>query len=163
MVLAGGLSALALAGGSDTVLAVGARLAALALVALLAAVVLGWASLVPVALLLVGAAYATRLSVDDPALDGRAPFLAGGLLLAAELAYWSLEERVPLRSEPGESLRRLGLAILLALAGLAVAAVLLALADLARTGGLGVDLLGAAAAAGALLVLVLLARRPVQT
>jgi hypothetical protein len=147
---------LALADAGDA-LAVGVRLAALALLALLAAVVLGWNVLVPVAPLLLGAAYATHLAVDDVALDTRAPVLAAGLLLSAELAYWSIEERQGVRGERGDDLRHLGVVALLALAGLAVAGVVLAVADLARTRGLAVDLLGTAAA---VLVLVLVARRP---
>ncbi len=107
-----------------------------------------------------GAAYAVHLALDDPALDTRAPLLAAGLLLAAELAYWSLEELQNVRTEAREQLRRLAVVVLLALSGLLVGAVLLAVADVARTRGLAVDLLGAAAAASALLLLVLVARRP---
>jgi hypothetical protein len=157
---AGGLAVLVLAGADNVAVAIGVRLAALALLALLAAVVLGWSALVPVSLLLLGAAYATRLYADDAALDAKAPLLAAGLLLTAELGYWSLEERQDVRSEAGDGLRHLGLVALLALGGLASGAVLLAAADLGRTEGLAVDLLGALAAASALLVLVLYARRP---
>ena len=160
MLCAAGVSVVALAEGGDVALAVGARLAAVGLLALVAAVVLGWSTLLPAALLLLGGAYATHLAADDVALDARGPVVAAGLLLAAELGYWSLEERDRVRGEPGEDLRHLGLVVLVALAGLAVGAVVLAAADLARASGLAVDLLGAAAAAGALLVLVLLARRP---
>jgi hypothetical protein len=151
---------LALAGADDAPLAVGLRLVVLALLALVAATVLGWSALVPGALVLLGAAYATRLAVDAPSLDARAPLLAAGLLLTAELAYWSIEERDRVRAEHGEDLRHLAVVALLALCGLAVAAVLLAVADLGRTRGLAVDLVGAAAAAGALIALALLARRP---
>jgi hypothetical protein len=122
--------------------------------------VLGWSSLVPASVGLMGAAYAVHLALDDPALDTRAPLLAAGLLIAAELAYWSLEELQNVRTEAREQLRRLAVVVLLALSGLLVGAVLLAVADVARTRGLAVDLLGAAAAASALLLLVLVARRP---
>jgi hypothetical protein len=151
---------LALWGGSDTVLAVGVRLAALALVALLGAVVLGWSGLVPVGAALLGAAYATRLAADDVALDVRAPLLAAGLYLAVELAYWSLEARLRALGERGADLRRLAVVLLLALGSLAVGALLLAVSDLVRTGGLAIDLLGAAAAAGALVLVALLALGP---
>jgi hypothetical protein len=130
-----------------------------ALLALLAAVVLGWSSLVPASLLLLGAAYATHLAADDTALEAKAPLVAAGLLVTAELAYWSLEERDGLRADPGESLRHLGLVALLALGGLVAGSTLLAVSDLARAEGLALDLLGAAAAAGVLLVVVLHARR----
>ena len=130
------------------------------MLALVAAVVLGWSSLVPASIVLIGSAYAVHLALDDPTLDTRAPLLAAGLLLAAELAYWSLEERQNVRTEAREQLRRLAVVAALALGSLFVGAVLLAVADVARTRGLAVDLVGAAAAAGALLLLVLVARRP---
>jgi hypothetical protein len=134
-------------------------LAALAIVALAGALVLGWSSLVPVSLLLLGATYAAQLRADDAALDAKAPLIAAGLLLVAELAYWSLEEQERVRSEPGEGARRLSFVALLALLGLCVSGVVLAAADIARTGGLAVDLLGAAAAAAVLLVVLLGAQR----
>jgi hypothetical protein len=115
---------------------------------------------VPASALLLGAAYATRLSADDVGLDARAPLLAAGLLLTVALGYWSLEARPRVRGDAGEELRHLGLVVVLSLTGLVVGSFVLAVADLARTGGLAVDLLGAAAAAGALLVVLLVARRP---
>jgi hypothetical protein len=154
---------LALAGAGDHAVEVGARLAALALLALVSALVLGWSSFVPLSLALLGATYAVHLSVDDTALDTKAPLFAAGLLLTAELAYWSLEERERVRSEPGDSLRHLGLVAALGLLGLVAAAAVLAVADLARAGGLAVDVLGAAAAAAVLLVVVLLARRGTES
>jgi hypothetical protein len=128
------------------------------LVVLVAALVLGWPRLVPVAFGLLVGVYALYLSVDDAALDGTAPVFAAGVLVAAELAYWSLEELDEVRAEAGESLRRLGFVALLGAAALLVSGGVLALADVARTRGLAVDVLGASAAAAVLLV-VLLARR----
>ena len=64
-----------------------------AFVALVVAVVLGWSPLVPVAVALVGGTYAVELAIDDAPLDVSVPVIALGLLLAAELAYWSLDER----------------------------------------------------------------------
>ena len=136
------------------------RLVAVGVLVLVAAVVLGWSSLVAASVVLIGSAYAVHLALDDPTLDTRAPLLAAGLLLAAELAYWSLEERQNVRTEARDQLRHLAAVVALALGGLFVGAVLLAVADVARTRGLAVDLLGAAAAATALLLLVLVARRP---
>ena len=138
------------------------RLCAVAFVALVAALVLGWSLLIPLSLGLLGAAYATHLGLDDPSLDASAPLFGAGLLLTAELGYWSLEERDRVVAEPGEQLRRLALVVCLALGALAAGAGLLAVADLARTEGLAIDVLGAAAAAAALLVVVLLARRSTE-
>ena len=138
------------------------RLGAVAFVALVAALVLGWSLLIPLSLVLLGAAYATHLGLDDPSLDASAPLFGAGLLLTAELAYWSLEELDRVASAPGESLRRFGLLVSLAFATLVAAAGLFAVADLARTGGLAIDVLGAAAAAATLVVVVLAARRPLR-
>jgi hypothetical protein len=154
---------LALAGAGDTALAIGVRLAALAFLAAVAALVLGWSSLLPASVVLLGAAYAMHLHLDDVVLDAKAPLLGAGVLLAAELGYWSLEEREGVRAEPGEELRRVGFVAGLALAGLAAGAILIAVADLGRTGGLAVDLLGAMAAVAALVVVFLAARRPQQS
>jgi len=150
---------LALVEADDVALAAGVRLVALALLTLVAAIVLDWSPLVPASVLLLAAAYATHLATDDPALDARAPLVAAGLLVTAELAYWSLEERGTIGTDPGESLRHVGVVTLLALGGLVAGSALLAVADIARTDGVAVDLLGATAAAGALLVVVLHARR----
>ncbi len=152
------LSASALIGASDTVIEVGTRLAVVSLLSLVAAVVLGWSSLIPVSLVFLGATYATQLGVDDAPLDVKAPLFGAGLLLTAELAYWSLEEATLVRSEDGESLRRLGVLAALGLGALAVCGALLAAVDLTRLHGLASDLLGAAAAAAALLVIVVAGR-----
>ena len=66
-----------------------------------------------------------------------------------------------MRAEGGEGWRRLGLVASLGLAMVLAAGALLALVDALRTRGLTVDVLGAAAAA-AVLVFVLLARRPAE-
>jgi len=135
------------------------RVVLVALVVLVAALVLGWAPLLPAALVLLGGVYAAQLYVDDATLDGAAPLFAAGLYVTAELGYWSLEERERVEAEPGESLRRLAIVAVLGLVALLISAALLVLADIGRTRGLAVDFLGAAAAAAALLAVVLLARR----
>ena len=79
--------------GDDTLQQVDVRLVAVAFVALVAAIVQGWPWLVPSAVALVGGTYAVELAMDDAPLDVAVPIVAVGLLLAAELAYWSLDER----------------------------------------------------------------------
>lgn len=137
----------------------GVRVAAVALVALIVALVLGWTPLVPAALVLVGGLYAAQLAIDDAALDGASPVFAAGLLVTAELAYWSLDEREGVPGEAGEGLRRVAFVTLLGIATLLVAAGLLVLVDSVRAEALALDVLGAVAAAAALLAIVLLARR----
>ena len=145
--------------GGDLVLQVGIRMAAVAIVVLVIALVLGWARLVPLALGLLGGVYALYLAADDPPIDVATPVFAAGLLVAAELAYWSLEERENVSAERGEVLRRAAIVAVEGAIALVLGAGLLALADAARTRGLAVDLFGAAAAAAALLLLARLARR----
>ena len=102
--------------------------------------------------------YAAQLAVDDVPLDVAAPAFAAGLLVGAELAYWSLDERMRLEGEPGDDLRRLAYVAELGVGTLLVSSVLLVLADALRTRGLGIDVLGAAAAALALLAVIVFAR-----
>lgn len=155
---AGALVAVPFARGSDEATQIGLRLAPVALAALAAALVLGWAWLVPVSIVLAGSFYAVQLVVDDAPLDAATPVLAAGLLLTAELAYWSLEEREGVRVERGELLRRIAFVALLAVAALVVAAALLALVDAVRVRGLAVDLVGAVAAATVLFAVLVAAR-----
>ena len=136
----------------------GFRIAALALLALVAGLVLAQPALVPVSLLLLGALYGAQLVEEDAPLDAAAPLFGAGLLLTAELAYWSLEERDRVRGERGEAFRRVAIVVGLAAAALLVTAALLVLVDLVRAGGLAVNLAGAAAAAAVLLAVVLAAR-----
>ncbi len=124
----------------------------------MSALVLGWPSLLPVSLLLLGGLYGAQLAIDDPALDGGSPFFAAGLLVTAELGYWSLEERDSVKADPGEDLRRAAFVALLALGALLTGSLLLVLTDGVRAGGLAFDLLGAVAA-GAVLLVVLLGHR----
>jgi hypothetical protein len=156
------LAALPLTPASDNVLSFGLPISAVAVLVLLAALVLGWPRLLPASLVVLGAVYALYLSVDDVALDSLASLFAAGLLVTAELGYWSLEEREDVHVGPGEQLRRLAVVAGLGLAALVTSAALLALADALDAGGLAVDLLGAAAAAAALLIVVLFARRGVR-
>ena len=153
------LAALPLArADEEVVFEAGYRVAAFALLALVAALVLEQPWLIPVSLVSLGGLYGVQLAVDDVALDSAAALVAAGLLVTAELAYWSLEERERVKDEPGESLRRLAFVALFGLGALVVSALLLGLVDAVGTAGLAVDLVGAAAAAAALLAVVLAAR-----
>jgi hypothetical protein len=87
-----------------------------------------------------------------------APAFAAGLVMAVELAYWSLDTRDRVRGMAGDDLRRVAYVAALGVGALVASAVLLALADAIRARGLGVDVVGAVAAACALLAVVLFAR-----
>ncbi len=137
----------------------GWRISAFALLALVAALALGWAAFIPASLAALGGLYGLQLAVDDAALDLASPLVAAGLVVTAELAYWSLEETEQIEGERGDVVRRLFYAVALALCAFVVAALLLALVDVVRTSGLAVDLIGATAAAAVLAAVVLLTRR----
>jgi hypothetical protein len=136
--------------GDETFQAVDVRVAAVAFIALVAAVVRGWSALVPVAVTVVGGTYAAGLAIDDAALDLAAPAVAVGLYLAAELGYWSLDERTRSVGDPGLGLRRAALVAAEALAIFVLATALLVVVDEVRTRGLALDLVGALAAVGVL-------------
>jgi hypothetical protein len=114
----------------------------------------GRSAAIPFALLLLGAIYV--IPDDDRAIA--APIYGGCLLLSAELAYWSLDERVRGRVHPGVAARRL-LAILAVTAAAIPAGALVLLAaeaDLARSPALTAA--GAAAIVACLGLLAALAR-----
>jgi hypothetical protein len=144
---------------NDALLTAGWRLEAIALLALLVTVVHGWPSLLVASLGVLGGFYGLQLAVDDRAIDAALPLVAVGLLLTAELAYWSLEEREKVEGDPGDGLRRLAFVAALAVAAFVLSAFLLVLADVVQGGGLALDLAGTAAAAAVVLTVVLLARR----
>lgn len=134
--------------------------AGVAAVAVLAAgLVLRVALAVPVAVAFLGAGYAALLGFEGGGLDLAAPLLAAALLLVAELAYWSLELRGRVAGEPGTALRRAALLAGLLFLALASGTALLALVDGLAAGGAAVDAVGAAAAIGAVALLLVAARR----
>lgn len=134
-------------------------LGAAAAVLLAAGLVLRIPVAVPVAIVLLGAAYLALLGFERDTLDSHAPLLAAALLGVAELGYWSLELRGAVTDEPGAYLRRVAL-LAAQLAGVTTAGVvLLAIVEGVETGGVAIDVLGAVAAMGTLALLVLAAKR----
>jgi hypothetical protein len=83
---------------------------------------------------------------------------AGGLLTVAELAYWSVELRG--RAHEAERLteRRIALVAVLALLAISAGGLVLAATSVDLGSGVAIDLLGVAAAVGALAVVASLAR-----
>ena len=152
------VAVLPLTRGDDQFQRADLRVAAVAAVVLVAAVVHGWAWLIPASITVVGGAYAAELAIDDARLDLAAPLVAVGLALAAELAYWSLDERCKATGDVGQGLRRAALVALVGVVALVLAAALLVLVDEVRTRGLGLDLVGALAAAAVLATVLVAAR-----
>jgi hypothetical protein len=81
------------------------------------------------------------------------------LLICGELAAWSVDERFDIRAEPEVAWRRGMTVTVLALAGLAVATLVVALSAVPPSHGLGWTVLGAAAAVGAASTAIWVARR----
>ena len=111
------------------------------------------------ALFLGGATYVGFLVGQGHRVDATAPLVAVLLLLCGELSAWSLDERWKIRAD-GELAWRRGTALgVLALAGLAVSALLVALSSVPSSHGLAWTVAGAAAAVGAAGIGVWVARR----
>lgn len=112
--------------------------------------------LLPASLAFVGIVYAIEILARGSGVDDRAPLVGVALLLCAELATWSLDERWSIKAERAVVVARATAVAALALAGLGVGALVLALAAAPVGGGLLWTVLGAAAT---LLVVAIAARR----
>jgi hypothetical protein len=111
------------------------------------------------ALFLGGATYVAAVAAAGDRVDASAPLVAVLLLLCGELTAWSVDERLEIRPEPDPVWRRGAAIAALALAGLAVATLLVALSAVPSNHGLGWTLLGAASAVGAAGTGIWVARR----
>ena len=151
----GGLIAFAFLRAERLAVAV-AGVGGLAAILLVLALSVRLPGLVAWAIAVAGGAYAAALLLRNGTIDGFAPLYAVGLLLVAELAYWSLELHVP--SEEGIVARRAGRLALLALVSGGVAALVLAASELAAEGGLALEAIGVAAVGGALALVAVLLR-----
>jgi hypothetical protein len=138
-----------------------AGIAGAAGVLLLALVLLlGLVQLVSAPAALVGGAYAAALAIDGSTVDLAAPLVAAGLLLACELAFWAHELRTTSPDEPGGRSSHAAWLSLLTLGALVVGAGLVTLVDVARTDGIAVEIVGAAAALGTAIVILAIVRHP---
>jgi hypothetical protein len=132
--------------------------AALGTVLLVVALVFGGRGFAA-ALFLAGGTYVAAVSGAGGGVDASAPLVAVLLLLSGELAAWSVDERWLIRSEEQLAWRRGAAVTTLALAGLAVAALVVALSAVQPNHGLGWTVLGAVAAVGAAGTGIWVARR----
>lgn len=115
--------------------------------------VLGWA------LAALGGEYAVLFAAEGSVLDELTPVYAGAFVLVAELAFWSIERRVPAWSEPGLVERRLAYLGGSSAGAAAVAGLVLVIAAASGGGGAALEAIGVAAAIGALVLVAVLARR----
>jgi hypothetical protein len=109
-------------------------------------------------ILLLGLAYALTLVTHRRAVDEVSPLVAGGMLLAGELATWSCAERRAVQVERRVLAARGAAVALLVVAGTGASAVVLALAAAPVGGGLGWTILGAFSAVGVIGLATKLAR-----
>jgi hypothetical protein len=149
-----GAVALAALAGAATADSLAAAAAATLLLSL--ALLAGRSAPVSVALLLLGATYV--IPEGERAIP--APIYGGALLLIAELAFWSLDERLPGRVEPGTATPRLlGILAVVAIGIAAGALVLLASeSDVTRSPARTASGVGAILACIAVLALLARAR-----
>lgn len=123
------------------------------------ALVRGHEAAVAPALAVQGLAYTIALLVHGHTVDQGAPLLAAALLLAGELGAWSIAERDGITAARRVwSSRAFGVSGL-ALGGLAIATLVVALSAAPAGAGLGWTVLGAAATVTAIGLAALLARR----
>ena len=115
--------------------------------------VLGWG------LAALGGEYAVLFAAQGQALDELTPVYAGAFVLVAELAFWSIERRIPAWSEPGLTEWRLAYLFGISAGAAAISAVVLVLAAASGGGGVALEAIGVAAAIGALVLVALLVRR----
>jgi hypothetical protein len=115
---------------------------------------------IPVAVVVLGGAYAGSLFVGPDRLDPAAPLVGGGLVLAAELGYWTLELRPRVDAEPSVLRRRVLLELGAVAASVAAGGALLGIGWASPGGGPGWDVLGVVAAIAALTLVARLAGRP---
>ncbi|HJQ73274.1 MAG TPA: hypothetical protein VJ814_00190 [Gaiellaceae bacterium] len=112
------------------------------------------------ALFLGGGTYVAFLvGVEHHRIDPTAPLVALLLLLCGELATWSVDERRRMRSDPELPWRRGAAVAALALAGLVMSTLVVALSAVPPGHGLAWTVAGAAAAVGAAGTGVRVARR----
>jgi hypothetical protein len=128
-----------------------------AVVVLAAALARPFPSLLPWPLVALAAAYAWKLAGGP--LDQWSPVYAGGFVAVAELAYWSVELRGRAHDTARLIDRRAALIAAISLVGVAAGGLVLAATAVGIGSGVATDVLGVAAAIGALAVVASLARR----
>jgi hypothetical protein len=143
--------------GADIVAEAGGTLATAGTAALAAAILFRFSFAVPWALLLAGAGYVVA-RVHHSVADGWAAVVGAALLLAAELAAWSIASDKRIHEERALVLRQsLTVAALVATAGL-VSFMLVGAAAVSAASGLVLTGMGVAAAVAAVAVILRLAR-----
>jgi len=122
-----------------------------------------WSSALAVGIAVLGAEQATRLALTSNGVDPWTPVYAIGFVLAAELAWWSIEPRVGAWADPFAVLWRLGAIAVVCAAGGLLAALVVAASGTPLEGGVGLELVGVVAAAGAVGLVAVVSRRALRS
>jgi hypothetical protein len=119
-----------------------------------------WAGALGCGLALLGGEYAVLFAAEGATLDRLTPVYAVGFLFVAEVAFWSIERRVPAWTEATVLEWRLA-RLAATCAGAAGIAALATVSAAVATGGGGVVLesFGVGAAIGSVVILAVLMRR----
>jgi hypothetical protein len=133
-----------------------------ALLPLLLGLAVRWSPPLVLGVAILGAQQAVRLALGSDELDTWAPASAGFLLLVAELAWWSIEPRVPAWSEAWLAPLRLVSVLAVCAAGAVLAGIVLVVASSKVGGGVVLELVGVLAAISALAVVAWVARTHVR-
>jgi hypothetical protein len=151
-----GVAAYAFSGG-DAVASAGGAVAGVGAVALVAGVVLRLPFAIPWAVLLAGAGYVIA-RVHHSVADGWAALVGAALLLAAELAAWSIASDARVHEERAVAVRQSSTVAALVIGAALVSFLLVGAAAVSATAGLLLTGLGVAAALGAITVILRLVR-----
>ena len=150
------MSAYAFSGG-DPVASAGSAVAGVGTLALAVGILLRFPIVIPWAVMFVGAGYVLARA-HHSVVDGWAAVVGASLLLAAELAAWSIASDRRIHEERALVVRQsLTVAVLVVAAGL-VSFVLVGAAAVSATAGLLLTAVGVAAAVGAVAVVLRLVR-----
>ena len=137
--------------------ALGGAVGAAGLVLLGLGLVLRWPTTIPWSVLLVGGGYLLARE-GNSIVDGWAAVVGVLLLLAAELASWSIEHDARIEAEPSLVVRRLATLAGLIAAALLVNFMLLAAAGVSASSGVVLAAVGVAAAVASVAVVLRLLR-----
>lgn len=129
-----------------------------ALLILLVGLVARWSGALTAAIVVLGAQQAVRLELGSDAFDEWVPLTAAALLLCAELAWWSIEPRIPAWAQRDLATRRLATILALCAGGAALGAVMLVAAGASISGGVALELAGIVAATAAVAIVAYAAR-----
>lgn len=135
----------------------GAAVGCAALALLLLGLAMRWPATIPWSVLLAGGGYLLARE-GNPVVDGWAAAVGVLLLLAAELASWSIEHDARIAAEASFVLRRVVTLALLVAAALLVNFMLLATAGVSASSGVLLAAVGVAAAVAAVAVVLRLLR-----